>query len=100
MRPAGRMRFIDPLMDENARLVNQGGLFTTVPAGLTVDEWLRAVVNKDEDAGMLVKISIPNVGREDCLRSLNAMNINRSSLFPDLAGAAAFCNMSMEIENY
>ena len=38
--------------------------------------------------------------RSSFLRFLNRMNINYLSLFPDLEGAAKYCNMQLEIDNY
>ena len=46
---------------------------------------------------ILTKIIIPNSGREDCLKYLNKMNINRMSLFPDLDGAASYINCVWEL---
>ena len=48
----------------------------------------------------LVKVLIPNKDRDDSLRSLNRMNINHLSLFPDLAGASMFCNLHSEVDRY
>jgi len=94
------LRIIEPMIDENARLVNQGGLFTTTTGGFSVEKWVADAVPEKHEHALLNKIVIPNKDREDCLRGLNAMNINRSSLFPDLSGAAAFCNLDLEIRDY
>jgi hypothetical protein len=48
----------------------------------------------------LMKISIPKTAAKDCLRYLNRMNINHSTLFPDLYGASQFCNMELNIPKY
>jgi hypothetical protein len=93
-------RLIEPLSDDNARLVNQGGLFTRGPDGVPVDDWVRQHVIDGEGRIVLAKITIPRLGREACLRYLNAMNINHRSLFPDLVGASVFCNMQMLVKNY
>ena len=87
------------MSDENARLVSQGGLFTRAPDGVPLDDWVRANF-KGEKKAILAKFTVPNGDREDCLRSLNRMNINHLSLFPDLYGAGAFCNLDLEISNY
>jgi hypothetical protein len=92
--------FIRPTQDENARLVSQSGLFTRAPWGKTIDEFVRKAYKGTSDYIVLVKIYIPDEGRVDCLRTLNRMNINHLSLFPDLVGSAEHCNRSLRIPNY
>ena len=93
------MEFIRPLSDENQRLVNQGGLFTRAPDGEAVESWVQK--NFIDDSGyVLMKILIPNKDRTECLTSLNRMNINHLTLFPDLYGATKYCNLFGEIKNY
>lgn len=94
-----QVEFISPLSDENHRLVNQGGLFTKTPSGKTLDAWVEEHFKDDNDY-TLIKILIPDSDREQCLRTLNRMNINHLSLFPDLFGASTFCNLFGEIEKY
>ena len=94
-----QVEFIRPLSDENHRLVNQGGLFTRIPSGKTLDSWVKEHFKDDKDY-TLIKILIPDSDREQCLRTLNRMNINHLSLFPDLYGASKFCNLFGEIEKY
>lgn len=92
------VEFIKPLSDENQRLVNQGGLFSRSPDGVSLDRW---VEDNDNDTGYtLIKILIPNKDRGNCLKTLNRMNINHLTLFPDLYGASKFCNLFGEIEKY
>jgi len=97
--PAG-LEIIRPLQDENARLVAQSGLFTKGPLGVSVDRWIRQSYSGDKSQGILLKLTIPDTGREECLRTLNKMNINPRSLFPDLAGSSLYCNMSLGIPSY
>lgn len=94
------IEFIEPLSDENTRLVNQGGLFTRSPAGVDIESWVKANFAKDDDKVRMWKIIIPETERELILQSLNRMNINHASLFPDIYGASKFVNMDLEINNY
>ncbi len=93
------VEFVRPLSDENARLVSQGGLFTRAPDRQDLESWVKANF-KGEKSYILIKITIPDKDREFCLRSLNRMNINHLSLFPDLYGASKHCNLSAEIKKY
>lgn len=38
------------------------------------------------------------MGRDDCLKLLNKMGINRMTMFPDLDGSAAFVNALWELD--
>jgi hypothetical protein len=91
-------RLLDPLVDENARLVNQNGIFTRGPVGLTMDVWARTADLAAQQP--LWKIVIRDRHRDDCLRHLNLMNINHVTLFPDLEGASRHCNNKLTIQNY
>ncbi len=99
------IEFVEPLSDENPRLLNQRGLFTN-PFFESVD--IRRIVQncyaKDQNAEkkriIFVEISIPESERIKCLRNLNSMNINHATLFPDLTGAAEYCNVKLEIDDY
>lgn len=94
------VEFIRPLSDENQRLVNQGGLFTRFPDETDIQSWIQANFKDDNKGYILIKIHVPNKDREECLKSLNRMNINHLTLFPDLYGASKFCNLFGEIEKY
>jgi len=93
------IEFISPFSDENMRLVSQGGLFTRCADGIDIEKWIENNFN-NEKYFTLLKINIPNSEREICLKSLNRMNINYLSLFPDLTGSAKHCNLDLEIYKY
>jgi len=93
------VEFIRPHSDENHRLVNQGGLFSKSPVGVTLNKWISNHF-KGDDSYTLIKLLIPNKERDQALKNLNRMNINHLSLFPDLYGASRFCNLFGEIDNY
>jgi hypothetical protein len=91
--------FIRPMSDENQRLLNQGGLFTRSPIGETLEDWIsRNCIG--ESSYTLIKLLIPDNDRIMSLRMLNRMNINHSTLFPDLYGASKYCNYYNEIDKY
>lgn len=94
------LEFVRPAQDDNARLVAQAGLFSRTPVGITVDDWIRLNLKGQAEGLALIKVQIPNKGREECLKALNRMNINHLSLFPDLLGAAVHCNTALEIKKY
>lgn len=94
------IEFFKPLSDENARLVNQGGLFSRGPDGFSCEQWLKSNFHENHATFLAIKITIPSVNRQDALKSLNRMNINHLTLFPDLYGASVFCNTDLEIAGY
>lgn len=98
--PAPTLDFVRPKQDENARLVAQSGLFTKVPLQTTIDSWVKKNFSGKKDGALLVKITMPSADRPECLRTLNRMNINHLSLFPDLYGAGTHCNNALQIVRY
>jgi len=93
------VEFVTPHLDENGRLVSQGGLFSRGPLDMDLESW---VSKQTLDAAnyQMVKVKIPNGDRHLVLRTLNRMNINHLSLFPDLEGASRYCNMELGIPKY
>lgn len=99
------IRWVESFSHENPRLLNQRGLFTEP---LSPDIEIEKIVGlcyaedrkKQRSRIIFVKIEIPELEREACLRNLNRMNINHATLFPDLIGAAEYCNLKLEMENY
>lgn len=103
-------QIFEPTHHENARLVNQAGLFTITPAGgdnivssILNDLTENKIINPDEPndvAKYISKIHIPNQRRFECLNSLRKMNIHPANLFPDAGGASRYSNdwLSRQIE--
>jgi hypothetical protein len=94
------VKIVRPLSDENARLVNQRGLFTRGPNNQDIESWIKTFHPGGGRGIELYKVNVPNKDLNSCLRYLNKMNINYSTLFPDISGAAAFCNYKLRIESY
>lgn len=91
------IEFIDPMSDENQRLVSQSGLFTRAPIGMPIESWVAQVFENSADP-VLLRIEIPSSDRLACLRTLNLMNISHLSLFPDLSGSSRAANLKLELE--
>jgi hypothetical protein len=91
------LEFIDPMLDENQRLLSQDGLFTRAPIGTPIEQWV-ARAFEGSSSTVLLRIEIPDADRLICLRALNRMNINHLSLFPDLSGASRSTNLKLELE--
>ena len=99
------IKFVQPDSDENSRLLSQRGLYTeTLSADIKIEETVNRCYAEDKKKGVsriiFVKLQIPDIERETCLRTLNRMNINHATLFPDLIGAAEYCNLKLKITNY
>lgn len=89
---------VDPLADDNPRLVNQGGVFTRAPINIPVETWVSTAF-EGQDTIALMRIEIPDSDRNTCLRSLDRMNINHMSLFPDLGGASRCVNLRTALKS-
>ncbi|WP_372985496.1 FRG domain-containing protein [Marinobacter sp.] len=103
------IRVFEPKKDDHGRLVSQAGLFTFSPFDATIENKLTEVLAdedfsddelrkapEEEQAGILAKyickIYIKNEDQKSCLKYLRRMNVHHASLFPDLIGAADYCN--------
>lgn len=87
-----QLRFLDPLQDDNSRIVAQRGLFTKTPTGIAIEDVLAA----NGCLECLTKLVVDDTERLDALNELSLMNIGANSLFPDLQGASMYCNMWLE----
>lgn len=94
------IHFIQPFSDENKRLISQSALFTRSPSGIDLEQWTKEHFKNISDSIKLLKISVPNEKRNTVLCILNSMNINHTTLFPDLYGAANYCNTVLTIKDY
>lgn len=94
------IEFHRPMSDENARLVNQAGLFSVSTGVTDIESWIRNHWDPTERKVVLLKIYIPDRERIACLKALNKMNINYASLFPDMYGACMHANMKLEVPKY
>lgn len=94
------LEFVRPHQDENARLVSQAGLFSRTPIGDTVETWIERNYIGESHKAPLLKLVFPEKERTECLRTLNKMNINHLTLFPDTYGASQHCNKALQIAKY
>jgi hypothetical protein len=104
------VRVFEPKKDDHGRLVSQAGLFTFSPYDSTIEDKLTEALasedfpddklksaSVDEEPGIIAqyicKVYIKNEEQQECLRYLRRMNVHHASLFPDLIGAADYCNI-------
>lgn len=104
------IRVFEPRKDDHGRLVSQAGLFTFSPYDATIENKLVEVLTMDdfddeelknaseeEQAAILAKyickVYIKNEEQQSCVKHLRRMNVHHASLFPDLIGAADYCNI-------
>src|SRR5260370_514067 len=92
-----RLLLIFPDSDDNKRLLGQSGLFSKGPVMKPLDEWVKQRSQASKEA-VLLKVVFPGdrTFRKAALKKLQLMNINNSTLFPDLFGASLFCNIVSE----
>jgi hypothetical protein len=90
-----QIELINPLIDENNRLVNQNGLFTKIDLQNDIEKW---VTESEAEIKWITlqKIDFSDKIRDEALLYLDCMNINYSSLFPDLFGSSMDSNIKLE----
>ena len=88
---------VNPL-HENKRLVSQSGLFLKLP----LEEDFENIVKKQakQDWVSMYKITFPDEILKQAFLGLDLMNINYSSLYPDLIGASLSTNQKIELNNF
>lgn len=88
---------VEPL-ENNKRLLSQNGLFLKLP----INSDFESVIKKQPKQKWIsfYKITFPDEIIEQGIAALNLMNINYSSLYPDLQGAGLSCNQVLRQYNY
>ncbi|NOY43500.1 MAG: FRG domain-containing protein [Planctomycetes bacterium] len=86
------VRILSPESDANYRLISQAALFIRMPRKTKLEDYVAKHFPKENRNATFKKIKIPNDDRDDCLVTLNKMNINHMTLFPDIDGAAKHVN--------
>jgi hypothetical protein len=94
-----RVEIVNPITNDNERLVNQRGLFLRIPLEEDLEDWVKKS-SKDFKWVTMYKISYPDSIRNEALAALDIMNINFLSLFPDLMGSSLHTNYQFEIGPY
>lgn len=106
------IRVFEPRKDDHGRLVSQAGLFTFSPYDATIENKLAEILGHEDFpeaellqaaeadepaiiAKYICKIYIRNEEQPECLIHLRRMNVHHASLFPDVIGAADYCNVLM-----
>ena len=90
LKKENQIEFMTPYLDENSRLINQRGLFIISPSMVCLNEWTDQIIK--ESTIDLARVLIPVTEKDFALDSLDKMNVNDLTLFPDLSGAAKYSN--------
>jgi len=92
-----QLKLIFPDSNDNKRLLGQSGLFSKGPVMETVDQWVEQKCT-NVPRPVLLKVKFPGKKkfRIEALQKLRLMNINHSTIFPDLIGASRHCNIIAE----
>lgn len=99
-----RIKVYNPKMDDNPRIIAQNGLLAYIPTIDSLESIIQSCFGECNDISTcdptLIKLLVPDYDRLDALQILQKMNITDSSIYPDLIGAAKFCNMKLKIKEY
>ncbi|WP_153043195.1 hypothetical protein [Xanthomonas nasturtii] len=90
-----QVRFVDPMTNHIPRMLSQVGCFIHKPLYFRLENWLPTIFH-GEDRSFIFCIDIAERLRPQILSHLRLMNIHGGSLLPDISGAAAFCNETLE----
>ena len=93
-----------PKMDDNPRIIAKSGLLVYIPILKDLESIIESCFEKCNNIFMcepvLIKFIVPNNDRIRALQIMQKMNITDSTIYPDLIGAAKFCNMKLRISEY
>ncbi|WP_294404573.1 FRG domain-containing protein [uncultured Clostridium sp.] len=99
-----KIRVYRPIMDDNPRIIAQSGLLVYIPILKDMESIIESCFEKCNNFNVcepvLIKFSVPDRDRKKALQLLQKMNITNSTIYPDLIGAARFCNMKLRINEY
>lgn len=76
--------FIDKVAHANPRFSAQMGIFTNAFRGKEIEKYVKSFSRNMQSEVVLVKFRVPTKDRDECLRQLHLMNIDRTSLLLDL----------------
>ena len=96
-------RFYEPNVDDNPRMINQSGLFTVSKNEGSLETWVKTHFKEFHNIDwilMKINISANQHDRFDILKWLHRKNINYSTLFPDIYGAAHYAITQFSVPNY
>ncbi|MDD5134833.1 MAG: FRG domain-containing protein [Phycisphaerae bacterium] len=96
------IEYFAPMSLEHPRLIEQRGLFTITKNGKAIEDIVKdhSCVNCNEPWLIKIELTDSKENREEFLRRLSTMDINDMSLFPEIEGAAEFCNIGLEFDEY
>lgn len=91
------MKFVDPFTDVNSRLISQSGILLQKPSGVDLEELISKHCRGNSHSPVLAKLTIPAKEREAAINNLFSMNINWSTIYPGVEGAAKHSKMKLQM---
>ena len=96
---SSEVEIIKPISNDNPRLVSQQGLFVKIPVEKSFEEIISETESTSKGVSTF-KIVFDDKIANHALASLNNMNINNLTLFPDLIGSSLHANYIFDTEEY
>lgn len=90
---------IDPLTNDNMRLISQSGVFTKQPIGFDIESWVKGNYANEKKRPVMYKVMISEKLRRNILSLLEMMNISYLTIFPDVIGAAKYSMHKLSLMN-
>ncbi len=94
------MHKMDASIFNNQRGIAQQGILTAMVPSREMESFVRELFKQEKVHSPLIKILLPTGIAINALKSLNRMNINYRTLFPDIQGAAMHANLSLKYQGY
>lgn len=95
--PPLEMKFVDPYTDVNSRLISQSGILLQKPSGVCIETVISNYCRGNSSSPVLMKLTMPVSERASVINNLFAMNINWSTIYPGVEGAAKHATMKLQM---
>lgn len=97
--PFRPVQYFSPMSSEFGRITSQQGIFIFTEDGESIKTWVKKLFDNKTNEKILIEIKIKRELRDSFLKNLNVMGINHRTIYPDIEGAAKFCNLGLEIDD-
>jgi hypothetical protein len=96
-KPILETKFVEPFTDVNSRLISQSGILLQKPSEVNLEKIISDFCKGNSHSPVLAKITMPSTERENVINNLFAMDINWSTIYPSIDGAAKHAKMKLQM---